>query len=79
MIRRNHVGDGLKPIVRRAERENPSGCKTLLAYPKFLPKIDVRQFGGGHSGMLRQPHVRRLADHISNCLIQREPAGSKIK
>ena len=60
-----------------SEAGNPLGCKTLLAYPKYLREWDVRRFSGDHSGMLREPHVRHLAAQISRCLAEIDSKSSQ--
>jgi hypothetical protein len=65
-----------KAILFCSERGNPLGCNVVIAYPSFLQAHDVCPFGGDHAGMLREPHVHELAEHISYWLAQLDLYGT---
>lgn len=73
----------IKPYAGKVTFLNSKGgdalsCDPLKVFPQFMREYDALVCSGDHATMLREPHVRQLAEQISTCLTELELSSDRF-
>jgi thioesterase domain-containing protein/acyl carrier protein len=67
---------GKLTLFRSTERHVSEGTERLLGWTGLVREIEVIDIGSNHFNILKEPHVRVLAEKIKACLAADRPAKS---